>query len=819
MERKISKNDHFDNIFYCDLDVLIKAAEEADVRVQSQSYAAINSNCRLAIKTAQELNEQDVELGELEKRVHKMTDNVHVLEKKLDDLQEFRSVLLQVSQILQSSVGPVQQHAQSLRSLPSFNEKVDGFDEETGGNLRNHQHQQQKEQQQYYEEKSMPPNLRQAVSKDTFQENGVKFVVGVIQIRKYNAFERVMWRAMRGNVYISKSNIYTYTSSGTGSTDPKEEKCVFIIFGHGAAAMTKVQKICAALSCRTFPEIANDDISGRADRLVQVDAQINDLTSILFNTRQMCRSELSKIAESVDERLAIVLQQKAIYAVMNLLHYDFGRKCLIGEAWCETGRIRQVDEALQKASERAGLDVSSILTILKRNDLIPPTHFPTNKFTQVFQDMNDAYGIARYREINPAIFMIITFPFLFSLMFGDVGHAIIMLIGSLLFVAFEKPIQRSKAADSELFGMIFAARYILLLMSLFSIYTGLIYNDIFSKSIGIFTSMFRYDSSTGESELFSSNYVYPFGIDPLWNHASNNLNFTNAVKMKLSIVIAVLHMNLGICLGGLNFVLESDWAGFFCRFVPQLIFFNALFGYMCFLIIWKWVAPTMIDRSILNTFINMIMKLGAVEGAGPLFFPGQLYVQRFLLLLAFISVPWMIFGRPVLFLMRKKRIEAQGYQETDRRGSGESLSSTSRKAAAHTETEEEESFGSILTHEAIHAIEFILGSVSNTASYLRLWALSLAHAQLSEVLWSLCLEGFLFNPVVLILGYVIWFFGTLALMVAMEGLSAFLHALRLHWVEFNNKFYGGNGVKFEPYALNQLTGEATIVPASQPTEF
>jgi len=42
----------------------------------------------------------------------------------------------------------------------------------------------------------------------------------------------------------------------------------------------------------------------------------------------------------------------------------------------------------------------------------------------------DTYGVPRYKEVNPALYAITTFPFLFGVMYGDIGHGgLIMILG------------------------------------------------------------------------------------------------------------------------------------------------------------------------------------------------------------------------------------------------------------------------------------------------------------------------------------------------------------------------------------------------------
>lgn len=117
---------------------------------------------------------------------------------------------------------------------------------------------------------------------------------------------------------------------------------------------------------------------------------------------------------------------------------------------------------------------------------------------------------------------------------------------------------------------------------------------------------------------------YPFGIDPVWQIAVNKIVFLNSFKMKISIILGVIHMLFGVTVSFLNSKYFDKKVNIICEFIPQVIFLSFMFGYMALLMFHKWTAfvaggfegDTLTTErcapSILITFINMVLfKVGS----------------------------------------------------------------------------------------------------------------------------------------------------------------------------------------------------------------
>ena len=141
-----------------------------------------------------------------------------------------------------------------------------------------------------------------------------------------------------------------------------------------------------------------------------------------------------------------IKKEKKVFEVLNLCSFDARRRTLIAEGWVPTRDIGEVQSALREAA-RLSSSEPAMLARLPMVGMIPPTYHRVNKLTRGFQDMMDSYGIARYQEVNPALYATVTFPFLFAVMFGDLGHAGIILAAAVYMILDEKRLEKKQLHD------------------------------------------------------------------------------------------------------------------------------------------------------------------------------------------------------------------------------------------------------------------------------------------------------------------------------------------------------------------------------------
>jgi V-type H+-transporting ATPase subunit a len=206
--------------------------------------------------------------------------------------------------------------------------------------------------------------------------------------------------------------------------------------------------------------------------------------------------------------------------------------------------------------------------------------------------------------------------------------------------------------------------------------------------------------------------------------------------------------------------------------IPMMVFSCSLFGYLIILILVKWSInweermgmatgddgrpiPCPLEYGgtgggcqppgLINTLMEIALKPGTCSEP---MFPGQAGLQSFLLSCAMLSVPVLLMAKPMCLKMREdakkkgKRYESidahrkDSIDEEDDLTSGHANDDGGGHSGGGGHGHGPFNFAEIMIHQMIETIEFVLGMVSNTASYLRLWALSLAHSELALVFWE-----------------------------------------------------------------------------------
>jgi V-type H+-transporting ATPase subunit a len=293
-------------------------------------------------------------------------------------------------------------------------------------------------------------------------------IVGVLEQSRVAQFERQLWRSLHGNLFAQKFDIAEPLRANR-ALDRFCKKTIFVILYRGMASRAKIATLLEAYESRVY-ECPSDPVQ-RQQMLVATRERLAELSEVLARTSAHKQRLLANVYGHVAAWSARVERERATCHALNQLRWDHGHRYLVGQAWCVAVDVPRVHATLRDAAERVGSATMPVLKVLPHGGAEPPTHFRTGEFTGAVQALVDAYGVPSYLEINPSVLACVTFPFLFGVMFGDVGHGAMLLVVALVLIGAERRYGAAAlAAIDDITAMLVSARYLILAMALWSIY-------------------------------------------------------------------------------------------------------------------------------------------------------------------------------------------------------------------------------------------------------------------------------------------------------------------------------------------------------------
>ncbi|KAL5975042.1 V-type proton ATPase subunit a3 [Asimina triloba] len=328
---------------------------------EQMAKAGVSPSSRPPTGTDIDLDDLEIKLGEIEAELVESNANNDKLQRAYSELLEYRLVLQKAGEFFHFAQSGATAQQREIESRLVGEVSIDS-----------------------------PLLMDQEIWSEQSKQVKLGFVSGLVPKEKAMAFERILFRATRGNMYLRQAAVEDPV------TDPvsgeKVEKNVFVIFYSGDRAKAKILKICEAFGANRYP--FSEDLGKQMQMIKEVrnvSGRLAELKTTLDAGLLHRDNLLNTIGYHVEQWYLLVKKEKSVYHTLNMLSIDVTKKCLVAEGWSPVFASNQIQDALQRAAFDSNSQVGTIFQVLHTRES-PPTYFRTNKFTSAFQEIVDAYG-------------------------------------------------------------------------------------------------------------------------------------------------------------------------------------------------------------------------------------------------------------------------------------------------------------------------------------------------------------------------------------------------------------------------------------------
>ena len=306
------------------------------------------------------------------------------------------------------------------------------------------------------------------------------------------------------------------------------KEIIFVCLALPAKYQTETEKILRVYHAEIFhiPKELPHDVTLA---LIEVNKQIKENMA----KEEAVSNSLNKLGE--ENKNNIVSLKETSENILTLLQAE--RKIL------QSGHLATVQgfvpkKKFQELNEKVTGMLEGKVLVLKNEvpeSADPPTMINHNRFVRPFEELTKLYGLPHYDEVDPTPIMAITFPIIFGLMFGDLGHGLVLLLGGLTVGLL---IKGNKAMKNVC--------YIMAACGLGASVAGLVFGEAFGQPL-------------------------PWG--PLWINPTENPSVNVFTFIIFTLVVGVIQIISGIVLEMTNFALKHQYADALLTSVPKIAFY------------------------------------------------------------------------------------------------------------------------------------------------------------------------------------------------------------------------------------------------------